>query len=516
MAVSQMNRIIKRIRHISLAQNGGALTDAQLLELFIACQEEAAFEAIVRRHGSMVLSVCRRVLHNTQDAEDAFQATFLVLARKASTIRSRGLVANWLYGVAYQTALKARIAATKRLARERPMNEMPEPEAAQECLQDWQHALDQELNSLPEKYRVPIVLCDLEGKTRKEAAHQLGLPEGTLSSRLARARMLLAKRLVRHGVALSGGAVATILSQDAASACVPALLIGSTVKAATSIAAGKAVAVLVSAEVAALTEGMLKTMFLTKLKLAAVVLFVGAISVCGTLVAVRAVLGATHFKSFTGAAGKTTERHDDRGQLCIQPGGGPTDGTAEIKHIKEVAKLRTTDLRQRTQNVHALLRDVKNGKIAGRALQGKINELNNDLAELWFKMASFGIGGEPYLENIRVSDSGFGRASAPPDYGIPGPYAAWGLPRLHERFLVISGVKGKAAEKKNAEFMKLVQAYSNPAIYQHRDFNERAYNEYRQGEGLFTPQYEKDLKDLDQWLTDLDTVIQKQTAYFDK
>src|SRR4030095_11075911 len=113
-------------------------------ELFVARQEEGAFEAIVHRHGSMVLSVCRRVLQNSHDAEDAFQATFLVLARKASTIRSRELVANWLYGVAYQTALKARMAAAKRLARERPMNKTPEPEAVQqECSQEWQHVLDQ-------------------------------------------------------------------------------------------------------------------------------------------------------------------------------------------------------------------------------------------------------------------------------------------------------------------------------------------------------------------------------------
>src|SRR5215831_7731213 len=188
MQTRRMNRVIAHVRKIALAQDGATLTDAELLECFTAKQEEAAFEAILRRHGSMVFGVCRRVLRDTHDAEDAFQATFLVLARKASSIRSRELLANWLYGVAYQTALKARIAAVKRRARETSMNEIPEPAGkVPPVAPDWQDLLDQELNALPIKYRVPILLCDLEGKSRKEAADQLGVPEGTLNSRLARA-----------------------------------------------------------------------------------------------------------------------------------------------------------------------------------------------------------------------------------------------------------------------------------------------------------------------------------------
>ena len=262
MATSQQHPIIEQLRRTALVRDGAGLTDGQLLECFIARQEEAAFEAIVRRHGAMVLSVCRRVLGNAHDAEDAFQATFLVLARKAATIRSRELVSNWLYGVAYQTALKATALAAKRQSRERLMNEMPEPEAApQDPSPDWLPLLDQELHCLPDKYRVPMVLCDLEGKSRRDAAQQLGLPEGTLSSRLARARTMLAKRLVRHGIALSGGAVATILTQNAASACVPPALLGTTVKAA--ITPGG----IVSAQVAALAECVLRTMLWAKLKL---------------------------------------------------------------------------------------------------------------------------------------------------------------------------------------------------------------------------------------------------------
>src|SRR5262249_55553423 len=159
-------------------------------------RDEATLATLVRRHGPMVWGVCRRVLHNYHDAEDAFQATFLVLVRKAASIASPGLLANWLYGVAHQTALKARATAAKRRARERQVTEMPEPALSERPLwDDLQPLLEKELSRLPDKYRVAIVLCDLEGKTRKEASRQLGVPEGTLAARLARGRGMLAKRL---------------------------------------------------------------------------------------------------------------------------------------------------------------------------------------------------------------------------------------------------------------------------------------------------------------------------------
>ena len=162
------------------------------------------------------------LLGNYHDAEDAFQATFLVLVRKAASIVPREMVGNWLYGVAHQTALKARATAAKRKGRERQVTDMPEPAVAgQDLWPDLQPLLDQELSRLPDKYRAVIVLCDLEGKTRKEAARQLGVPEGTVASRLARARAMLAKRLARRGVTVSGGALAAVLSEKAASAGVP-------------------------------------------------------------------------------------------------------------------------------------------------------------------------------------------------------------------------------------------------------------------------------------------------------
>jgi hypothetical protein len=183
------------------------------------------------------------------------------------------MVGNWLYGVAHQTALKARATAAKQSARERQVVDMPDPadeEKDHPC--DWQVILDQELSRLPDKYRVGIVLCDLEGKTRKEAAQQLGLPEGTLAGRLTRGRALLAKRLARNGLAVSGGALATALAQQAASGAVPTSVMASTIKVVTMYSAGQAAAGLISAKVVALTEGVVKAMFLAKLKMMTVLL----------------------------------------------------------------------------------------------------------------------------------------------------------------------------------------------------------------------------------------------------
>src|SRR5438105_3947792 len=159
----------KVIEH--LQQTGGAQTDGQLLARFVTTRDEASFAALVRRHGPMVLGVCRRVLHNAHDAEDAFQATFLVLVRKAASVKPRWLVGNWLYGVAYRTALESKRASARRSRRERQVREMPKSEGAdQNAWSDLQPILDQELSRLSDKYRVILLLCDIEGKTRKATA----------------------------------------------------------------------------------------------------------------------------------------------------------------------------------------------------------------------------------------------------------------------------------------------------------------------------------------------------------
>src|SRR5262245_16948450 len=222
MASSQTSEVIQHLRRAVLLRDGAGLTDGQLLHDYLSRRDEVALAALVRRHAPMVWGVCRRVLRNHHDAEDAFQASFLVFVRKAASLAAPELLASWLYGVAHQTALKARATTDKRRARERQVTEMPEPSLTEPDLwHDLQPLLDQELSRLAEKYRVAIVLCDLEGKTRKEAARQLGVPDGTLAARLARGRVMLAKRLARHGLAVSGGALAAMLAQNAASASAP-------------------------------------------------------------------------------------------------------------------------------------------------------------------------------------------------------------------------------------------------------------------------------------------------------
>jgi RNA polymerase sigma factor (sigma-70 family) len=269
--------VLDRLCKVALARDGCGLSDGQLLERYVAGRDEAAFEALVRRHGPMVWGVVRRVAGNGPDAEDAFQATFLVLVRKAASLRSRELVGNWLYGVAYRTALKARCAAARRRARERQVEQMPHPEVGpDEAWSDLQPLLDRELERLPDKYRVPLVLCELEGRGRKEVARQLRLPEGTLSSRLATARRLLAARLTRRGLTLSAAALTAALSHQAAPAGVPRALIVSTVNVAKAARRATAAGA-VPASVSALTDGVLKGMLMRKLKLTTALLLGAAV-----------------------------------------------------------------------------------------------------------------------------------------------------------------------------------------------------------------------------------------------
>jgi TIGR03009 family protein len=227
----------------------------------------------------MVWGVCRRVLGNFHDAEDAFQATFLVLVRRAHSITAPELLANWLHGVAFQTARKARAMAARRQARERLMAELPEPPRQEPGpWADLGPLLDQALRHLPERYRAVLVLCALEGKTRREAAQHLAVPEGTVAGWLARARALLARRLRRRGLVLSGGVLGGMLAQHAAGATAPASVVFATVKATCLASTGRVATGLVSAGAVTLTNEVIKAMFLTKLK---AVVFVALVAVTG-------------------------------------------------------------------------------------------------------------------------------------------------------------------------------------------------------------------------------------------
>src|SRR5262245_7369793 len=224
MPTATLGTVLHCLRRSCLLDEAGR-TDGELLEEFILRRDEAAFEGLLRRHGPMVLGVCRRIVRDGADADEASQATFLVLVKKAATIRPRGMVGNWLYGVARTTALKARAMNTTRIAKEQEAAARPKPEATAATWQDLQSLLDQELHALPGKYRAAIVLCDLEGRPIKEAARVFGCPVGTVGARLTRGRRLLAKRLARQGLALSGGALAPVLAQGLASGGVPASLV---------------------------------------------------------------------------------------------------------------------------------------------------------------------------------------------------------------------------------------------------------------------------------------------------
>jgi RNA polymerase sigma factor (sigma-70 family) len=276
MTSSPMARVVHHLRKAALVHDGAGMTDGQLLESYIAQRDEAAFEVLVRRHGPMVMGVTRRVTGNVHDAEDAFQATFLVLVRRAFSIVPREMVGNWLYGVAYRTALEAKVKTARRHAKMKQVTEMSQPAVqVEEVWRDLEPLIDQELSRLPDKYRLPLVLCQLEGRSRKEVAKQLKLPEGTLSSRLATARQLLAGRLTSRGVAIAAGPLALILTQQAASASVRAVLVNATIQSAALVAAGKTTAA-ISPKVAALTQGVLRTMFMTKLKVAGMYLMLAA------------------------------------------------------------------------------------------------------------------------------------------------------------------------------------------------------------------------------------------------
>jgi RNA polymerase sigma factor (sigma-70 family) len=333
MSISPANSVVDHLRRVVLLRDSHGMPDGQLLESFIAHRDEAAFATLVTRHGPMVMGVCRRILGNHHDAEDAFQATFLVLARKAASIVPREMLGNWLYGVAYRAAAKVRAMNARRRAKEREMTEMPVPVAARQddLWRDLRPLLDCQLNCLPDNYRVAIVLCDLEGKSGRDAARQLGWPEGTLSSRLARGRKLLAKRLTRRGLEVSGGALAMMLARADASACVPERVATTTIMAAGRITARAGVSAgTASAPATVLAEGVIKTMLLTKLRfVAGPLLAISAVTLaCGALASGGLASGRTDVPGRDTSAPAADEKERPKLVAVNLPGeaiAGPAD-----------------------------------------------------------------------------------------------------------------------------------------------------------------------------------------------
>jgi RNA polymerase sigma factor (sigma-70 family) len=266
MARGSLGTLLHYLHRLGPPDGAAGAPDAELLRRYTAQGDQAAFAALVHRHGPMVWGVCTRLLPRAQDAEDAFQATFLVLVRKAAGLRGPDLLGPWLYGVAYRTALKARAGAARRQARERAAAGPAAAEATPDLVwRDLRPVLDEEVSRLPERYRAPLLLCYLEGLTNEEAARRLACPKGTVLSRLARARERLRRQLTRRGLGLSAALLSAALAQNATAAAVPAALVDATLQSCHLFATGAAAQAL-SAPAAVLAEGVLRSMLMAKLK----------------------------------------------------------------------------------------------------------------------------------------------------------------------------------------------------------------------------------------------------------
>jgi RNA polymerase sigma factor (sigma-70 family) len=342
----QLRAVLANLHRLFSRQPAGGLTDAELLRRYVAGRDEAAFEALVWRHGQMVLGVCRRIVRGEQDAEDAFQATFLAFARSAGSITRRESAAGWLYRVACRVARRARARAARHALAPLPDVADPSGDAIGEAAwRDLRPVLDEEVGRLPAKYRAPFLLCYLEGRTNEEAAQELGWPKGTVATRLAGARQRLRARLTRRGVTLGAGLVALGLAGTAPAA--PAPLVLATTRAALAFAGGAA-RPLVSESVLTLTRGVLKTMFLTRLSFVAAVLLAAGLAVTAATAAARHFLpgqpeatATRHAGAPAPPAGKAPAR-PAAGRLLFYRAGHLTvispDGKDEKKVSKDRAK----------------------------------------------------------------------------------------------------------------------------------------------------------------------------------
>ncbi len=311
MTTGQLGTVIRYLRTLA-DPPARDRTDAQLLERFRTQRDQAAFTALVQRHGRLVWGVCRHILHDDHDAEDAFQTTFLVLVRQAATVHKPEALASWLHGVAYRVAMRAKRDAARRRTHERQAKTATHapgspPQTSEIAWRELQAILDEEVQALPDRLRVPFVLCCLEGRSQADVAAQLGWKLGTVSSSVNRARKALQRRLVCRGVSLSAVLCAATLSQEAAGAAVPVALAQTTIQAALALAANPAAAV-VPAHIAAWMKGITQTMFLSKVKIATTLLAAAAVVTVGGLTAYE-----------TPAAKQPVANQKDAGKATVRP-----------------------------------------------------------------------------------------------------------------------------------------------------------------------------------------------------
>jgi RNA polymerase sigma factor (sigma-70 family) len=323
MARESLQTVVRHLHRLTAAPGSAGLTDGQLLERWVRQRDEAAFELLAWRHGPLVLGTCRRLLSRAEDVEDAFQATFLALVRKAASIGRRESVAAWLYRVAYRVALAARARARRGTPAAHREPARPDP-AEDAAAHELRLVLDEEVARLPEKYRVPFVLCYLQGKTNAEAAAEIGCPHGTLLTRLRWARQRLRCRLARRGVALTAAALAVVLAEASHA---PAALVGGAVRAALGTVPGAA---------SALADGVLWEMFQARVRRVA----------AAVVVAVALLLGGVGVLAQSAGALPPRERPGPvLGNEAARKPATPAEGPAEALPPGAVAWLGTTRLR---------------------------------------------------------------------------------------------------------------------------------------------------------------------------
>ncbi len=415
MADGHIDSVAQHIRRLVAAERAGALSDRELLDRFVRDRDEDAFAALVRKHSALVHGVCRRVLRDAHDAEDACQAAFLVLARKAASIRARNSLGSYLYGVAYRVASNLRREVSRRRGREAPAVDVPAPAAADVTWREVRGVLDEELWRLPERFRAPLLLCYLEGKTRDEAAHELGWTPGTLRGRLERGRELLRARLARRGLTLSAALLATLLVGHAASAALPVALVQGIAKGAVLVAAGQLPAAgAVTARAAGLMERVVKAMAMTRIKIAAgVLLAVGLFGIGAGTLTNRAL---TAQQPQPGGAAPTEE--DSGGQGGVGAAGSPAASGGKKGQPEPAGPLARHEAQSRA-NLKQLVLAMHNyadtmGHFPAPAIYA--GEKNPGAGNL---PASQPTGGTGY-----TGDHGFGGASGSPGGGAGPPGGA--------------------------------------------------------------------------------------------
>lgn len=402
----RLNGVLTHLRQAIDARGANGPTDAELLQSFARTGNSQAFELLVWRHGAMVLHACRRMLARPEDAEDAFQATFLALVRRAKAIRQGEAVAGWLHTVACRVALRARAAAARRSAEVRAWAESTPPATAEEIdpatWAEVRAVLDAEVNRLSAKLRAPVVLCYLEGLTNEEAARQLGVPKGTVLSRLARARDKLRDRLARRGLTLPATALTAALIAEANSWAAPTPLVVSTLQAAALVAAGQATAGAVSAPVLSLMEGALHAMFMSKLKVVTAV--VVGVSILG--------LGAGGFWQMQPGAGRAVAQQP---RTASQPATDPAPTGAENAKITNQQKM-VDELLLSTLRKADLEQQIRSAEVDLERLRAQHTALEEHLRNL------------RHLHRVHESQQKPKPASSKPSANIPSPVSS--LPAL--------------------------------------------------------------------------------------